>query len=196
MNYILNLLKTYGQISPSASPLALKRMLLRGREFGGITALPNAEEIGRSLLGNDSAKEDVQDKQRKLRFELQMKERELERIEPYKTDESDVPDIRMNQLKETIEKLSTELQQLEKGATTQSVPQVDYLKTCYDFYIQHNLYYLSDIDFSDCVKNLPFYDLKHFFQNVIEEVYIESGKITAIKFCTEDGKGIFHRFER
>lgn len=129
-----------------------------------------------------------------MRFELQMKERELERMEPSKTDDSDVLEIRINQLKETIEKLSTEFQQLEKGIATQFVPQVDYLKTCYDFYIQHNLYHLSDIDFSDCVKNIPFYDLKHFFQDVIEEVYVDDGKVTAIEFCTEDGKSIIHTF--
>ena len=148
------------------------------------------------MLGNDSTKEDVKDKQRKLKFELQMKKRELERMESLGADNSSVPAIRMEQMKNTIKKLSSELQQLEKGVATQSVPRVDYLKTCYDFYIQHNQYHLSDIDFSDCVKSISFYDLKHFFQNVIEEVYIEGGKITAIKFCTEDGKSIFHRFER
>lgn len=194
MNYILNLLNACRQVSHSTSPLALKRMLLRGKEFDGITALSNAEKIKHSLLGNGSANEDVQDKQRKLRFELQMKERELERMKPSKTDDSDVLEIRINQLKETIEKLSTEFQQLEKGIATQFVPQVDYLKTCYDFYIQHNLYHLSDIDFSDCVKNIPFYDLKHFFQDVIEGVYVDDGKVTAIEFCTEDGKSIIHTF--
>lgn len=56
--------------------------------------------------------------------------------------------------------------------------------------IQHNLYHLSDIDFSDCVKNIPFYDLKHFFQSVIKEIYTDSEKITAIEFC----KDIIHKF--
>lgn len=194
MNYILNLLKAYGQISPSTSPLALKRMLLRGREFDGITALANAEEVRRSLLGDNSANKDVLDKQRKLKFELQMKERELERMESLGADNSSVPASRMEQIKSTIKKLSAELQQLEKGVTTQSVPQVDYLKTCYDFYVQRNLYHLSDIDFSDCVKNIPFYDLKHFFQDVIKEVYVDDGKITAIEFCTEGRKSIIHTF--
>lgn len=196
MNYILNLLKAYGQISPSTSPLALKRMLLRGREFDGITVLANVEEIGHSLLGNDSAKEDVKDKQRKLKFELQMKERELERVESLGADNSSVPAIRMEQMKNTIKKLSSELQQLEKGVTTQSVPQVDYLKTCYDFYIQHNQYHLSDIDFSDCVKSIPFYDLKHFFQDVIKGIYVESREIKAIEFRTEQEKSILHQFHR
>lgn len=78
-----------------------------------------------------------------------------------------------------------ELQQLENNVGMQSIPQVDYLKKCYDFYIQHNLYHLSDIDFLDCVKNIPFYDLKHFLQNVIAGIYVEEGKITAIEFCTK-----------
>lgn len=189
LNYILNLLQAYGQVSPSTSSITLKRMLLRGTEFDGITALMNAEEIKHSLFGEDSAKEDVQDKRKKLKFELQMKERELERLEPYGTDSSDVPNVQITQMKSTIEKLSMELQQLKNNVGTQSAPQVDYLKKCYDFYVQHNLYHLSDIGFSDCFKNIPFYDFKHFFQDVIAGIDVESGKITAIEFVTEQQEG-------
>ncbi len=70
------------------------------------------------------------------------------------------------------------------------------MKMCYDFYIQRNLYRLSDIDFSDYVKNIPFYDLKHFFQDVIKGIYIENGKIKAIEFCTEQENGTLHQFKR
>ena len=165
MNYLLNLLKACGQVSSSTSSLALKRMLLRGKDFDGMAALANAEEIKHSLLGSGSSNGDVQDKQRKLKFEIQMKERELKRMESLEANNSDKADDRMDHLKEAVKKLSAELQQLENSISTQSVPQVDYLKMCYDFYIQRNLYHLSDIDFSDCVKNIPFYDLKHFFQD-------------------------------
>lgn len=190
MNYLLNLLKAYRQISPSTSPLALKRMLLRGKDFDEIAALVNTEEIKLSLLGSGSANGDIQDKQRKLRFEIQMKERELERMESSGANNFEKTDDQMDHHKEMVKKLSAELQQLENSTSTQSVPQVDYLKTCYDFYIQRNLYHLSDIDFSDCVKNIPFYDLKHFFQSVIKEIYADSEKITAIEFC----KDIIHKF--
>lgn len=169
-------------------------MLLRGKEFDGITTLVNVEEIKHPLLGDGSAKEDVQDKRKKLKFELQIKERELERLEPYGTDSSDVPNIQIDKLKSTIEKLSVELQQLENTVGAQSIPQVDYLKKCYDFYIQHNLYHLSDIDFSDCVKIIPFYDLKHFFQDIIARIYVEDGKITAIEFSSEQKKRAVHQF--
>lgn len=194
MNYIFNLLQAYGQVSPSISSITLKRMLLRGKEFDEISALVNAEEIKNSLLGDGYTKEDIQDKQRKLKFELQKKERELERLEPYETDSSDVPDVLITQLKSTIERLSAELQQLENNVGTQTVPQVDYLKKCYDFYVQHNLYHLSDIDFLDCVKNILFYDLKHFLQDMIAAIYVEDGKITAIKFSSEQEKGKVHHF--
>ncbi len=194
MNYIFNLLQAYGQVSPSTSYITLKRMLLRGKEFEEITALVNAEEIKHSLLGDGSAKEDVQDKQRKLKFELQMKERELERLEPYGTDSSDVPNVQIDQLKSTIERLSVELQQLENSVGTQAIPQVDYLKKCYDFYIQRNLYHLSNIDFLSCVKNIPFYGLKHFLKDVIEGISVEAGKITAIEFCTEKEKCKLQKF--
>lgn len=193
LNYILNLLQAFGQVSPSTSSITLKRMLLRGKEFEG-TALVNAEEIKHSLFGEGSAKEDVQDKRKKLKFELQKKERELERLEPYGTDVSDVPNVQIDQLKSTIEKLSEELQQLENNVGTQSVPQVGYLKTCYDFYYLHNLYHLSDIDFLDCVKNILFYDLKHFLQEVIVGIYVEDGKITAIEFCAGLRKDKIHQF--
>lgn len=194
MNYILNLLQAYVQVSPSTSPLTLKRLLLRGKDFEGITALVNAEEIKHSLLGDGSAKEDVQDKRKKLKFELQKKERELERLEPYGTDASDVPNVQIDQLKDTIKRLSVELQQLENTVGTQSIPQVDYLKKCYDFYIKRNLYHLSEIDFSHCVKNIPFYDLKHFFQDIIARIYVNDGKITAIEFCTKQEKREAHQF--
>ena len=123
-----------------------------------------------------------------------MKERELERMESLGTDNFDMSDDRMDDLREAVKKLSAELQQLENSIGMQSVPQVDYLKTCFDFYIQHNLYHLSDIDFSDCVKNIPFYDLKHFFQDVMKGIYVESGKIKAIEFCTEQDKDRIHTF--
>ena len=195
MNYLLNLLRACGQVSPSTSPLALKRILLRGKDFDGIVALANAEEIKRSLLGSGSSNEDVQDKQRKLKFEIQMKERELERVKSSGTDDSEKTDGQMDHLKEAVKKLSAELQHLENSISTQSVPQVDYLKTCYDFYIQRNLYHLSDIGFSDCVKNIPFYDLKHFFQEVIAGIYVEDEKIKAIEFRTEQEERKNHRFE-
>ena len=194
MNYLLNLLRACGQISPSTSPLALKRMLLRGKDFDEMATLANAEEIKRSLLGSGCSNGDVQDKQRKLKFEIQMKERELERMESLEANNSDKADDRMDHLKEAVKKLSAELQQLENSISTQSVPQVDYLKTCYDFYIQRNLYHLSDIDFSNCVKNIPFYDLKHFFQDVIKAIYVEGGEIKAIEFRTEQEKDEIHTF--
>lgn len=194
LNYILNLLQAYGQVSPSTSSITLKRILLRGKEFDGTTTLVNAEEIKHSLLGDGPAKEDIQDKQRKLKFELQMKERELERLESYGADFFNVSNVQIDQLKSTIEKLSVELQQLENSAGTQSVPKVDYLKMCYNFYVQHNLYHLSDIGFSDCFKNIPFYDFKHFFQDVIAGIYVNDGKITAIEFCTKQEKREAHQF--
>ena len=196
MNYLLNLLRACGQISPSTSPLALKRMLLRGKDFDEMATLANAEEIKRSLLGSGCSNGDVQDKQRKLKFEIQMKERELERMESLEANNSDKADDRMDHLKEAVKKLSAELQQLENSISTQSVPQVDYLKTCYDFYIQRNLYHLSDIDFSNCVKNIPFYDLKHFFQDVIKAIYVEGGEIKAIEFRTEQENGTPHQFKQ
>lgn len=194
MNYIPNLLRAYGHVSPSTSSITLKRMLLRGKEFDGITVLLNAKEIKHLLLGDGAAKDDIQDKQRKLKFELQMKERELERLEPYGTDSSNVPNVQIDQLKSTIDKLSVELQKQKNSVGMQPVPQVDYLKTCYDFYNQRNLYHLSDIDFSVCVKSIPFYDLKHFFQEVIAGIYVEGGKITAIEYCTDQEKGKTHLF--
>ena len=196
MNYLINLLRAYGQVSSSTSSLTLKRMLLRGKDFDGMAALANAEEIKRSLLSSGSANGDIQDKQRKLKFKIQMKERELERMASFGANNSEKTDDQRDHLKETVKKLSAELQQLENSICTQSVPQVDYLKMCYDFYIQRNLYRLSDIDFSDCVKNIPFYDLKHFFQDVIKGIYIESGKIKAIEFCTEQENGTLHQFKR
>lgn len=197
MNYLLNLLKACGQVSPSTSPLALKRMLLRGKDFDGIKALANTEEIKRSLLGSGSSNgEDTRDKQRKLKFEIQMKERELERVKSSGTDDSEMSGDRIDHLREAVKKLSAELQQLENSISTQSVPQVDYLKTCYDFYIQHNLYHLSDIDFLDCVKSIPFYDLKHFFQDVIKGIYVEGGEIKAIEFRTEQENGTPHQFKQ
>lgn len=87
-----------------------------------------------------------------------MKAREIERLEPYGTDSSDVPNVQIIQLKSTIERQSVELQQLENSKGSQSVPKVDYLKMCYAFYIQRNLYHLFEIDSSDCVKNIPFYN--------------------------------------
>lgn len=97
LNYILNLLQACGQVSSYTSSLTLKRMLLRGKEFDGIMTLVNAEEIKHSLLsGGGSAKEAIQDKQRKLKFELQMKERELVRLEPYGTDSSNVPNVQID----------------------------------------------------------------------------------------------------
>lgn len=196
MNYLLNLLRACGQVSSSTSSLALKRMLLRGKDFDGVAALANAEEIKLSLLGSGSSNEDVQDKQRKLKFEIQMKERELERIESLGTNNSEKADDRIDHLKEAVKKLSAELHQLGNSISTQSVPQIDYLKTCYDFYIQRNLYHLSDIVFSDCVRDIPFYDLKHFFQDVIKGIYVESGEIKAIEFCTEQENGTLHQFKR
>jgi len=95
---------------------------------------------------------------------------------------------------ETYSTLSAELQHLENSISTQSLPQVDYLKKSYDFFIQHNLYHLSDIDFSDCVKSIPFYDLKHFFQEVIAGIYVEDGKIIAIAFRTEQENDTLHQF--
>ena len=169
-------------------------MLFRGKDFDGIAALTNAEEIKLSLLGNDSLNENVPYKQRKLKFEIQMKERELERMESSGADDSAMSDNRIDHLREAVKKLSAELQQLGKSIGKQSIPQVDYLKTCYDFYIQRNLYHLSDIDFSDCMKNIPFYDLKHFFQSVIKEIYADSEKITAIEFRTEQEKDKIHIF--
>lgn len=196
MNYFLNLLMACGKVSPSTSPLALKRMLLRGKDFNEIAALANAEEIKLSLLGNDSLNEDVPDKQRKLKFEIQMKERELERMESLGANNSDKADDRMDHLREAVKKLSEELQQLGNSIGTQSVPQTDYLKKIYAFYIQHNLYHLSDIDFSDCTKSIPFYDLKHFFQDVIKGIYVESGEIKAIAFHTEQENGTLHQFKQ
>lgn len=195
LNYILNLLQAYGQVSPSTSSITLKRMLLRGKEFNGTTTLVNAEEIKHSLLGDGSAKEDIKDKQRKLKFELQMKERELERLEPYGADSFDVPNVQISQLKNTIAKLSVELQQLENSFGIQLIPQVDYLKRCYDYYNRSNLYHLSDIDFSDCFNSISFYGLKHFLQDVFAGIYVENGKITNMEFCTVDEKRINHRFE-
>ncbi|WP_343083909.1 recombinase family protein [Blautia producta] len=90
LNYILNLLQAFGQVFPSTSSMTLKRMLLRGKDFDGVTTLVNAEEIKHSLLGDGSTEADIQDKQRKLKFELQIKERELERLKPYETVPSDV----------------------------------------------------------------------------------------------------------
>lgn len=195
MNYIFNLLQAYEQVSPSTSSITLKRMLLRGKEFEGITALVNAEEIKGSLLSDGgSVMEDVQEKRKKLKFELQKKERELERLESYGTDSSNVPNVQIDQLKSTIERLSVELQQLENSVCTQSVPQVDYLKKCFDFYILCNLYHLSDINFSECFKNISFYDLKHFFHDIIAGIYVEEGKITAIEFCTKKADGKTHQF--
>ena len=112
-------------------------MLLRGKDFDEIAALANAEEIKLSLLGSDSIDEDVPDKQRKLKFEIQMKERELERMESLEANNSDKADDRMAHLKEAVKKLSAELHQLGNSISMQSVPQVDYLKTCYDFFIQY-----------------------------------------------------------
>lgn len=196
MNYFLNLLRACGQVSPSTSPLALKRMLLRGKDFDRIEALSNTEEIKRSLLGSGSSNGDVQDKQRKLKFEIQMKERELERMESLGVNNSERTDDRMEHLREAVKRLSAELQQLGNSVGTQSVPQVDYLKKIYAFYIQHNEYHLSEIDFSDCAKIIPFYDLKHFFQDVIKGIYVESSEIKAIEFRTEQEKSILHQFHR
>ena len=133
MNYFLNLLRACGQVSPSTSPLALKRMLLRGKDFDEMATLANAEEIKRSLLGSGCSNGDVQDKQRKLKFEIQMKERELERMESLEANNSDKADDRMDHLKEAVKKLSAELQHLENSIGTQSLPQVDYLKKAMTF---------------------------------------------------------------
>lgn len=172
-------------------------MLLRGKDFDGIKALANTEEIKRSLLGSGSSNgEDTRDKQRKLKFEIQMKERELERVKSSGTDDSEMSGDRIDHLREAVKKLSAELQHLENSISTQSLPQVDYLKKSYDFFIQHNLYHLSDIDFSDCVKSIPFYDLKHFFQDVIKGIYVEGGDIKAVEFCSEQEKSILHQFHR
>ena len=59
MNYLLNLLKACGQVSSSTSPLALKRMLLRGKDFDGIAILTNTEK--RTLLGGTSLNKDTED---------------------------------------------------------------------------------------------------------------------------------------
>ncbi len=196
MNYLLNLLRACGQVTPSTSPLTLKRILLHGKDFDEMTTLANAEEIKRSLLGSGCSNGDVQDKQRKLKFEIQMKERELERMESLEANNSDKADDRMDHLKEAVKKLSAELHQLGNSISTQSVPQVDYLKKSYHFFIQHSLYHLSDIDFSDCTKSIPFYDLKHFFQDVIKGIYVEGGEIKAIEFRTEQENGTPHQFKQ
>ena len=109
---------------------------------------------------------------------------------------SERTDDRMEHLREAVKRLSAELQQLGNSVGTQSVPQVDYLKKIYAFYIQHNEYHLSEIDFSDCAKIIPFYDLKHFFQDVIKGIYVESSEIKAIEFRTEQEKSILHQFHR
>ena len=189
LNYILNLLQAYGQVSPSTSPLTLKRRLLRGKEFDGITTIVNAEEIKFSLLGGGSSKEDLQNRQRKLKFEIQTKERELERLTSSGIDTSNVSNVQIDQLSNAIEKLTAELEQSENSTGTPFAPQIDYLKKCYEFYIQRNLYHLSDVNFSDCVRNILFYDLKHFLRNVIAGIKVEDGKIIAIEFCTEQQEG-------
>ena len=194
LNYILNLLQAYGQVSPSTSPLTLKRRLLRGKEFDGITTIVNAEEIKFSLLGGGSSKEDLQNRQRKLKFEIQTKERELERLTSSGIDTSNVSNVQIDQLSNAIEKLTAELEQSENSTGTPFAPQIDYLKKCYEFYIQRNLYHLSDVNFSDCVKNILFYDLKHFLRNVIAGIKVEDGKIISIEFCTEQKEGRIHLF--
>lgn len=70
------------------------------------------------------------------------------------------------------------------------------MKKIYAFYIQHNLYRLSDIDFSDCIKSILFYDLKHFFQGMIKGIYVERGEIKAIEFRTEQENSTLHQFKR
>jgi len=109
-------------------------MLLRGKDFDGIKALANTEEIKRSLLGSGSSNgEDTRDKQRKLKFEIQMKERELERVKSSGTDDSEMSGDRIDHLREAVKKLSAELQHLENSISTQSLPQVDYLKKAMTF---------------------------------------------------------------
>lgn len=44
------------------------------------------------------------------------------------------------------------------------------------------------------MKSIPFYDLKHFFQEVIAGIYVEDGKIIAIAFRTEQENDTLHQF--
>ena len=155
----------------------------------------NLEEIKNSLVnGLNSSEGDCQNQKRKLRFEIQLKERELERLTANGADTSDVSSTQAGQLRASIDNSTAALDQLADGTGAQAIPQVDYLRRCYDFYMQHNLYHLLDIDYSDCMKNILFYDLKHFFQDVIAGLYVEGGKIIAIMFCLEQEKGKTHLF--
>ena len=195
LNYILNLLRAQESLSPSTSLLSLKRTLLRGKEFKDVTDIVNLEEIKNSLVnGLNSSEGDCQNQKRKLRFEIQLKERELERLTANGADTSDVSSTQAGQLRASIDNSTAALDQLADGTGAQAIPQVDYLRRCYDFYMQHNLYHLLDIDYSDCMKNILFYDLKHFFQDVIAGLYVEGGKIIAIMFCLEQEKGKTHLF--
>ena len=69
-------------------------MLLRGKDFDGIAILTNTEK--RTLLGGTSLNKDTEDEQRKLNFELQMKEREFERMKSSVPDDSDLPNVQID----------------------------------------------------------------------------------------------------
>ncbi len=106
LNYLLNLLRAQETLSPTASLLSLKRMLLRGKDFKNVANIMNLEEIKGSLFNSqNSSAGNYEYRQRKLRFEIQRKERELERL----ASSSDVSSTQAEQLRTTIEKYSSEL---------------------------------------------------------------------------------------
>ena len=104
------------------------------------------------------------------RQEIQRKERELERLTANGADTSEVSNTQTEQLKAAIEKFKADLNQLANGTGARSAPQVDYLKKCYEFYMQHNLYHLPDVDFSDCLKNILFYDIDVYKRQITHHV--------------------------
>ena len=86
------------------------------------------------MYGWSSLEGDYQDRQRKLRFEIQLKERELERLTANGADASDLSSIQAEQLRAAIEKFTVELNQLENGTSAQVIPRVDYLKNLFGQY--------------------------------------------------------------
>lgn len=62
---------------------------------------------------------------------------------------------------------------------------IDFLYERHTFFIQYKLYRISEINFADVRKEIPFYELKHFLKRVINRIYFKDGKVSCISFVNE-----------
>lgn len=200
-SYLHNLLNLYREWTPDIPETTLKKRLLRGTVFKGIKEIEK-EEFQNFLLAIKQAHfPDTFDEKKlqALRFDIQLEERALEKLARlYNYKDSDLTESEYQREKKLIEsrirKIKEQIAELSSPEQSSIPIQIDFLSETYQFFLKHKLLTYKTIDFNKIFQDIPFYDLKHFLENIISRINVKNGAVSSITFISQEN--YVHHFVR